>query len=557
LDAQYPVERLEYMLNDAGVCIVVTQTALGAVPGKVSEQLVVVALDELRERDDEQSKKDLVNVTESGNAAYVIYTSGSTGLPKGVSVTHRNVVNFLTSMSREPGISQLDTWLAVTTLSFDIAALEIWLPLITGARLVIASRQSAADPTELARLLLTHEITVMQATPATWRMLLENGWQGQQALKVLCGGEALTRELSNSLTPRVAQVWNLYGPTETTIWSSVQRMKDEQGAVSIGAPILNTQLYVLDANLQPSPFGVPGELYIGGEGVARGYWQRADLTAEKFIPDPYSDRAGSRLYRTGDVARRQPDGSLLFIGRADHQVKVRGYRIETGEIEIVLRRHEAIQECVVTVRADAGREPYLIAYCTGTEMRPASDELRAHLRSKLPEYMIPAIYLWLDQFPLTLNGKINRRALPAPDGGQFGSGKEYVAPHTELEEQLALVWSEVLGVQRVGINDNFFELGGHSLLATQVVSRIRKAVKKDFPLRLIFEHPTIAALSHALSKEELAGASAESALPETISRSEFMLDELLAELDGLSEDEVRLLLAEESVIPLEGAVNNE
>jgi acyl-coenzyme A synthetase/AMP-(fatty) acid ligase len=317
--------------------------------------------------------------------------------------------------------------------------------------------------------------TVMQATPATWRLMLDAGWQGRSALKVLCGGEALPPELAGELLGRCRELWNVYGPTETTIWSSCHRVQPAPGPVPIGRPIANTQLHVLDADLNPLPVGVPGELYIGGAGLARGYWGRPDLTAERFVPDPFAGAGGLRMYRTGDVARRLRDGTIECLGRADHQVKVRGFRIELGEIEVALRRYPGIEGAVVIAQGTAGGDRRLVACLThGQQDQPNVTALRDHLKALLPVYMVPSSFTFLDGFPLTPNGKVDRNALARLDSGQTPGQKAYVPPRTPTEQLMAELWREALGVPRVGARDNFFDLGGHSLLAMRVLAEVEK-----------------------------------------------------------------------------------
>src|SRR5438128_457109 len=404
-------------------------------------------------------------------------------------------------MGREPGLTEADVLLSVTTLSFDIAALELYLPLIKGARVVLASRDDALDGERLTRRLSSSGATVMQATPATWRLLLEAGWGGNPGLKVLCGGEALSRDLADELLRRAAAVWNMYGPTETTVWSSAWRVEPGEGVISIGRPIANTQMWVVDGRFQPMPVGVPGELCIGGVGVVRAYWERPDLTAEKLVPDPLSGEAGSRMDRTGDLARWLPDGRLECLGRIDHQVKVRGFRIEPGEIEANIARHPAVRDVVVIAREDIPGDKRLVAYLVA-DQPPADlvDQLRALIRGACPEYMVPAHFVILEALPRTHNRKIDRKALPAPERTRPDLGQTDVAPRTDAEQQVARVFSEVLGLSRVGVHDNFFaDLGGHSLLAIQVVSRIRDVFGVECQTRTVFEHPTIAGLARVLS----------------------------------------------------------
>ena len=397
--------------------------------------------------------------------------------------------------------------LAVTTLSFDIAALELFLPLAVGSRLVMVSRETASDGNSLLERLAGSGATVMQATPATWRLLLEAGWEGSGRLKVLCGGEALPKQLAGQVSKRCSSLWNMYGPTEATIWSTVHKVGPEtdlaagSGPVPIGRPIANTTAYVLDSHLRPVPVGVGGELHIGGEGLARGYLGRPELTAEKFIPDPFDGGSGERLYKTGDLARYRPDGSLEYLGRLDDQVKVRGFRIELGEIETALDRHPAVLRAVASAREGTLGDKQLVAYVVpGSQPLGLLTELKGYLQKKLPAYMVPSTFTLLDEMPLTPNGKVNRKALPAPDPSGFRAENAYAEPRTPVEEQLVEIWEEVLGLERVGIHDNFFELGGHSLLATRVVSRVRKVFQVELPLLSLFEEPTIAGLSERIEE---------------------------------------------------------
>ncbi len=539
IDPAFPHERLRYILDQSGCRVLLTQGRLVAELPPYQGQ--IVRLDDDWRKIAEQPVCCPPLEVGPDDLAYVIYTSGSTGLPKGVEVPHRGLVNFLGSMLREPGLAPDDVLLSVTTLSFDIAGLELYLPLVCGARVVLADRATAADPVRLQEQLALAGATVMQATPATWRMLIQAGWQGAGhhvghhvpmvgvgvslqagrapgtpgrgpgAMKILVGGEALDTGLARQLLDRCAELWNLYGPTETTVWSTVCQVQRGVDRISIGRPIANTQVYLLDEYLEPVPLGVPGELYIGGHGVARGYLGRPDLTAHRFVPNPFASQPGARLYKTGDLARRLPDGTIEFLGRMDFQVKVRGFRIELGEIENVLARHPAVRHAVVVAQADQGgrgtrRVPgtlgggaRLVAYVVSCDAEPVSaGSLRSHLRQHLPDYMVPSVFVAMDALPLTPNGKIDRKALPAPAAAQSERESRYVAPRTPTEELLAGLWAELLGLERVGIHDDFFELGGHSLLATQVASRIRDHFRVDLPLQRLFESPTIASIAAAL-----------------------------------------------------------
>ncbi|MET0396105.1 MAG: amino acid adenylation domain-containing protein [Longimicrobiaceae bacterium] len=486
VDPAYPAERVAFVLEDAGVVAVVTD-------GNGSEEYEVrTTLHTVGQADGAVAGCSLFPVPCSLSSAYVIYTSGSTGRPKGVVVPHRAVVNFLDSMRARPGLAAGDTLLAVTTLSFDIAGLELFLPLTTGARVALADRETAGDGALLRDALAATGATAMQATPATWRMLLEAGWTGSPGLKALCGGEALPRELAERLLPLCGELWNLYGPTETTIWSTIERVGADEGPVAIGRPIANTRAYLLDRALEPVPAGISGELYLGGEGVARGYLSRPELTAERFVPDPFAPQAcrGARAYRTGDLARRRPDGALEYLGRTDQQVKVRGFRVELGEIEAALALHPEVGEAAVVAREDASGHARLVAYLAGAVV-PGG--VRDFLRERLPEHMVPSAFVALDALPRTPNGKTDRRALAALEVSH-AARDAYVAPRTPEEEIVARAWGAVLGVERVGARDGFFELGGHSLLAAQVTSRVRSVLGVDLPLRALFEAPTVAGL---------------------------------------------------------------
>jgi thioesterase domain-containing protein/acyl carrier protein len=405
-------------------------------------------------------------------------------------------------MRSQPGLSSKDTLLAVTTLSFDIAALELFLPLVAGGRLVIASRELASDGAQLAGALSESGVTIMQATPATWRSVIDAGWQGNKHLKILCGGEALPRELADRLIGLCGELWNMYGPTETTVWSALDRVRPESGPVSVGRPIANTQVYLLDSNYQPVPVGVAGELCIGGDGVARGYLGRPELTADKFIPDPFSEQAGQRLYRTGDAARYLEDGRIEFIGRLDFQLKVRGFRIEAGEIEAALSRHAAVRETAVVAREDIPGDKQLVAYIVfASEQEPAAGQLRSFLKESLPDYMIPSRFVSMERLPLTPNGKVDRRALPAPSGDSNDASMTYVAPRSLLEHKLAGIWEEVFNIRPIGVTDNFFDLGGHSLHAVRVMAQVHKQLGQRLPLAVLLEVATIEKLAVALRQQ--------------------------------------------------------
>lgn len=478
LDPAYPVDRLGFMIIDSGLEVILVQSSIRSVlPDHLARVLV---LDTEIAAISAQSTLALEPGSEPENLAYVIYTSGSTGKPKGVVVPHRAVVNFLTSMRRKPGITESDIMVAVTTLSFDIAVLELYLPIVTGAKTVIASRETALDGVKLIELLQQSSATMLQATPATWRLLILSGWEGKPGFKALCGGEALQQDLAEQLLKRVDSLWNMYGPTETTIWSTCERVLNSRESVAIGQPIDNTQLYILDALLQSVPVGVTGELYIGGAGVSLGYLHRDELTAERFVKNPWFDpfavTLSPRLYKTGDVARYRADGRVEYVGRNDNQVKVRGYRIELGEIETNLSQYPDIQQCVVMIREDNPGDVRVVAYVTPKPgVVPDSDTIRTWLRTLLPDYMIPQHVMVLDRFPQTWNGKIDRKAFPPPaELDTHDEDDTFQQPSTDTELQIARIWSALLGKDNIGLHDNFFNLGGHSLLSIQFITQLQK-----------------------------------------------------------------------------------
>jgi amino acid adenylation domain-containing protein len=503
LDPTHPADRLSYVLQDAGVSCVI---ALSQFAERLTDgHAPLLRLDEVESELAAQSAAAPGVDSKPEDLAYVIYTSGSTGRPKGVEIEHRNVVSFLQSMRREPGLEASDVLLAVTTLSFDIAGLEMWLPLTVGARIVVASRSDLLDGERLMTLITENGVTVLQATPATWRVLLEAGWEGRSTLKALCGGEALQRDLAMSLVERVGALWNVYGPTETTIWSTVNCIRAAHGSIPIGHPIANTRVYVLEPSGRAAPVGVAGELCIAGEGVARGYRNRPDLTAEKFVSITLPDGRSERVYRTGDLARFRDDGQLEFMGRRDTQVKVRGYRIELGEIETVLATHVGVKECVAVVREDTPGDQRLIGYVVpSAESRFDADAGRATLRAKLPEYMLPNQFVVLEALPLTPNGKIDRKALPAPQAvavsDDAASSSEEVLM-TPAQRRVAEVWRDVLSVARIGLHENFFDLGGHSLLLVKLHGALGREFGRDIALVELFQRTTVAAQAERMSSD--------------------------------------------------------
>jgi len=435
----------------------------------------------------------------ASDIAYIIFTSGSTGDPKGVEVPRSALTNFLLSMARTPGLGADDRVLALTTISFDIAALELYLPLIVGGSVDIADRDLALDPVALAARLSRGGITVFQATPAYYRMLLESGWAGQSNLKVLCGGEAFPPEIVRALLPKVASIWNMYGPTETTVWSSVQQLTSADLPISIGRPIANTELYVLNGALEPVPPGVTGMLWIGGDGVALGYHRRADLTALAFKPDPFSGRPGARIYRTGDLARRLPDGRLECLGRDDFQVKIRGYRIELGEIEAALLSHAAVKNAVVHLKPAPNGDKRLVGYVVRHDQGTALPaDLGDHLKAHLPPYMVPTAFVALPALPLTPNGKVDRKALPEPEDAAAPRGVETIAPRDDTELKVAEIFTRLLGLPNMSVRQSFFDAGGHSLLAVRVTREVNAAFGTALSLGVMFEHPTVEGLAQAI-----------------------------------------------------------
>ena len=496
LDPFYPKDRIAYVLQDASAKVLLTQKSLAdGMPASTP----AIQIDSDWDAISAESEASLDNVTKGTDLAYVIYTSGSTGLPKGVEIPHEAFANFLNSMKQQPGINASDVLLAVTTISFDIAGLELFLPLITGAKLVVLGRGDASDGFRIQHFIEAHDATLMQATPSTWRLLLDAGWNGRAGLKMLCGGEAMPRDLADQLLAKGGELWNMYGPTETTVWSTLAQVLPEQPTIHIGRPIANTDIYILDAHLKPTPVGVPGELHIGGIGLARGYHNRPDLTREKFIADPFATTPGARIYKTGDLARYLPDGNIEHLGRLDHQVKIRGFRIELGEIEEVLGQHPGVAACTVTAREDHAGDKRLVAYLVTPGGALGVSELRDHLRQKLPDYMIPAAFVTLDALPLTPNGKVDRKALPAPSVAPAAPSFNFAAAQSPIEQLLAGIWSKELGLEKVGVNDNFFELGGHSLLLTRIQVQINEALKTTVSIVKLFQYPTIRALTAHLA----------------------------------------------------------
>ncbi|MEU5365834.1 amino acid adenylation domain-containing protein [Streptomyces sp. NPDC005925] len=497
LDPEYPADRIGYILDDAQPCALVTDSSVTSLPETgplhrvvLDDPAVAAAVAQLPAT--APAAADRTAPAHPANPAYAIYTSGSTGRPKGVVVSRHNLTNLVADMRTRFGVGAADKLVAVTTIAFDIAALELFVPLSAGATVVVASRDEVLDPPALASLITGNGATLMQATPTLWQALVAEHPKALTGLRVLVGGEPVPAGLATRLCDLADEVTNVYGPTETTVWSTSARLGDRPGLPAIGRPIANTRVYVLDSSLSPTPAGVAGDLYLAGDGVARGYANRSGLTAERFVADPFGT-PGSRMYRTGDVARWADDGQLEFVGRVDDQVKIRGFRVELGEIEAVLTEHEDIAQATVAARPDEAGETRLVAYLVARSGRtvPAVDVLRAHVSTRLPDYMVPAVLMPLDALPLTPNGKVDRKALPAPD---FAALVTRQGPRTPQEEILCGLFAEMLNLPSVGIHDDFFELGGHSLHATRVVSRIRAVFEVELPLRELWEAPTVAEL---------------------------------------------------------------
>ncbi len=502
IDAGYPKERLQWIFADTLMPAIVTTA-------RIAEQLPpnqasVIRLD-----------ADLLQQTSGGgdsarlfhpsgaDLAYVIFTSGSTGRPKGVLVPHHSVVNFLHGMRQRPGITAADTLLAVTTVAFDIHVLELFLPLICGATVALASTDEVSDPERLGALLNRVNATMLQATPATWRMLLAAGWSGKKGLKGLCGGERLTSELAEALLTRIDALWNMYGPTETTVWSTCGEIKSAANRITIGTPIANTTVYIVDAHLEPVPVGTTGELMIGGDGVTLGYLHRPELTAAAFIRDPFATRSDALMYRTGDLARFTIDGEIECLGRRDHQVKVRGYRIELGDIESAMIRHSGVAQAVCDVRQDKSGDPRLVLwYVAKPSQRPPAAALRVHLQESLPDYMVPQLFMAVTSLPLTPNGKVDRKALPSPFQDELEDAQSYVAPGTSTERILAATLARLLGRPQVSATTHLYELGGDEDTVAALAQQLNHHHGMTVSPRDIYANPTVATLAAWIDRSD-------------------------------------------------------
>lgn len=488
----YPLERLRYMAEDSGVRLILTQAHLvSAVEGWAGEGTRVVAMDRDWRRIKREAPQTLAQAAGPDDLAYVMYTSGSTGRPKGVMIPHRALTNFLISMGREPGLHPGDRLLAVTTYCFDISGLELYLPLLNGAECHICPEAMARDGAKLLAEIRRVKPSFMQATPATWTILFHAGWANEERMKILCGGEALPDNLKRRFNEVRADVWNMYGPTETTIWSTLHHLGSEEPA-NIGRPIANTEVYIVDDKLRPVPIGAPGELCIAGDGLAKGYWMRPEITAEKFVENPFPGSA--KLYRTGDLACWRPNGTIDYLGRIDHQVKIRGFRIELGEIETQLNSHPDIREAVVVVKTHNETQSLVCYYLSQIAQPLPPGTLRDHIKTRLPDYTVPGLFVHLQALPLTPNGKTDRKALMEREV-ERASTEAGPPPEWDRERQIWTIWKDILPLGDLGVHDSFFEAGGTSVSATALVQRLNETFGCEISLATLFSHPTIRQLS--------------------------------------------------------------
>jgi amino acid adenylation domain-containing protein len=502
LDPHDAPHRLVTVLEECSPAALIVDRSFPALSG--GDKIPLVYLDDVPE------SSVVLDCRASGltpdHHAYIIYTSGTTGKPKGVMISHRAVTNLLHSIMRKPGFTSFDRLLAVVPISFDIATMDMFLPLIAGGTLVVGDRLLAADPLRLAAMMKRFAITFLQATPVTWRLLVTSGWEGNHDLKILSGGEALPRDLANQLMRLGGELWNCYGPTETTIWSSAVRIQSQEGVVPVAALIANTTFYVLDDTGRLLPPGVPGELYIGGIGVSTGYVDRPQLTRQRFLIDPYAPMPGARMFKTGDLVRLINGNEFEFFGRLDQQVKLRGYRIELGEIESALRTFSGIENAVAALCENKPGEPYLVAYVTVSHEQPELRGVRDRLAHLLPAYMVPNRFVVMDAMPLTSSGKIDRKALPAPDSvvSVLPAYHQPVGamPETELEEKLLTIFREVLNSNEFGVTDSFFDYGGYSLLTVNLFTRINRALDLSLPISLVFDAPSVRALAEIIDRDQ-------------------------------------------------------
>jgi amino acid adenylation domain-containing protein len=490
LDPDHPDDHIRPIVENARLGVLIGRPELAARLPEFTGNLVFLDWDALA-----QYPKANPPVAVSGSdLAYVIYTSGSTGQPKGVMIPRRALNNLLWSVRDWFQFGPQNVLLALTTIAFDIAGVDLWLPLLAGARILMVERGTTIDGRLLQDSMDREGVTFLQCTPATWKLLIDSGWQGKADLQAVCTGEAMPKDLARNLVPRVACLWNMYGPTETTIWSTGYKFSGPEDPILIGHPIANTQAYILDDHLAPTPIGVTGELYIGGDGVAIGYLHNPTLTAARFVTDPFRKTTGGRLYKTGDLARYRSDGNIECLGRTDDQIKLRGYRIEPEEIHAAITRHPSIGDALAVLQTNAAGDGRIVAYLISqTSDPPEAPELRSFLRRLLPDYMIPTSFVYLESFPLNSNGKIDRRALPEAKIPSGGAGTE--APADPIEVLLRDIYRSVLGLSDIGVNDDFFDLGGHSLTAAQLFREINVGFNLDLPLATLFHAPTVRRLA--------------------------------------------------------------
>jgi amino acid adenylation domain-containing protein len=496
LDPAYPMDRLEYMIDDAAPKMLLTRRSLADRLSPLRAEVMCIDTDwAVVERED---TSDVESGIRPENLVYVIYTSGSSGRPKGVQVQHASLTNLILSMLREPGVDRQDVLLSLSSLSFDMVVPELFVPLAVGARVILVESRAARNPAQLAHIMRDHGVTVMQATPSTWRMLLDYGWTAPRGMKILSGAEALPVGVAERLIEVTGSLWNLYGPTETTVWSTLSCIQNANEPLSIGRPIANTCVYILDEQLEPVPIGATGELYIGGMGLARGYLNAPARTAERFIASPFGP-SGGRLYRTGDRGRYLETGEIEYLGRLDNQVKLRGFRIELGEIEELLRRQIAVLDAVVLLHEDEPGDQRLVAYIEGREDL-SLQSLKLSLGQLLPDYMLPAAYVRLESIPRTVNGKVDRSSLLSL---QLNSraGVEGSASLTEVERKISQIAAEILRIEKVELHDNFFQIGGHSILAVVWAMRLKKEFSVEFDVEEVFNNPTASHMASCIERE--------------------------------------------------------
>ncbi|MEI3790603.1 MULTISPECIES: amino acid adenylation domain-containing protein [unclassified Chryseobacterium] len=501
IDPMLPKERIEYIIDHSQASVIITEemflqefNSIKIADNKNKSTANFITKDKLLQFENIQ-EVDIHNIPKPSDTAYIIYTSGSTGNPKGVEIGHQALTNFLTSIRSKPKVEPQDILYSVTTYSFDISILEFFTPLISGASVFIASKETLNNTEQLKAELENINPTIIQATPSFYQMLFNAGWNGNKDLKILCGGDSLNRLLAEKLLNHSKEVWNMYGPTETTIWSSTKKIEKPSDASKIGKPINNTQIYIIDKHHNLLPQNIVGRIFIAGDGLAKGYYKNETLTEEKFIDSPFSttDKNNLKMYETGDLGKWNEEGEIEFLGRNDFQVKVRGFRIELGEIETKLQEYPNIKQAVADAKEVNGEKVLLVYYTKDNESNIDKTGLREYLQSKLPEYMVPGFFVELETIPLTPNGKIDRNALPSVTGEDL-IRREYVAPRNETEQKLVEIWQQTLGIEKIGITDNFFELGGHSLAAGKIMNTISKELNKEVSLKQIFQNQTIESL---------------------------------------------------------------